>query len=220
MKAPSKSVSKSPGTLDVFGDTRKATRALARRDVNLRKCLKAIEKPVIRRRDGGFEGLFRIIVEQQVSVPSAQAIWKRCVEGLSAPSVKDVLKAGDTKLKSFGLSAPKARYVLGVAAAVRKGAFSFDALPMMNDEEATASLTSLKGIGPWSAAIYLLFCEGRADIWPSKDVALKAAYNAASGEGLSQQALDDGAYTWAPYRGISAHILWTYYAHLKGRTPI
>lgn len=206
--------------LDVFGDTSKATRSLARRDPVWRKCLKAIEKPVIRRREGGFEGLFRIIVEQQVSVPSAQAIWGRCLAGLKTPSAEAVTKAGAAKLKSFGLSAPKARYVLGVADAMIAKEFSFEALPSMDDDTATDALIVLKGIGPWSAAIYLLFCEGRSDIWPSKDVALKAAFNAASGSDLSQLELDEGAVDWAPYRGVAAHILWTYYAHLKGRTPI
>ena len=77
-------------------------------------------------------------------------------------------------------------------------------------------------MGPWTASIYLLFCEGRVDIWPPKDVALKAAYNAAKPRKplLDQHVLDERAARWRPYRGLAAHILWTYYAHLRGRVPI
>ena len=176
--------------------------------------------PHIRRRAGGFGGLFRIIVEQQVSVPSAQAILARCADGLAMDDPEAVRAGGVEALRACGLSGPKARYVDGLARVVAAGDFSFDALADLDDEAASAALQSLKGVGPWSAAIYLLFCEGRIDIWPARDVALKAAYGAASGAAVEQADLDDGADAWRPYRGVAAHILWTYYAHIRGRTPI
>lgn len=205
---------------DVFGDISVATRSLSRRDKVLKKCLKQIGDPVIRRRDGGFEGLFRIIVEQQVSVPSAQAVWGRCCAGMKARSAKDVLAIGDEMLKSFGLSGPKIRYISGIAAAIDGHGFSLNDVGMLSNDDAMDALMALKGIGPWSAAIYLLFCEGRVDIWPAKDVALKHSFNAASGENFDQDTFDKYAADWVPYRGVAAHILWTYYAHLKGRAPI
>jgi DNA-3-methyladenine glycosylase II len=123
-------------------------------------------------------------------------------------------------LKALGLSTPKARYVAGIADAAASGAIDFEGLSSVSDEDAIARLIALKGVGPWTASIYLLFCEGRIDIWPPNDVALKHAYGAAAGELVAQRVLDEKAAAWAPWRGVAAHVLWTYYAHLKGRTPI
>ena len=195
-------------------------RALSRKDAGLKRASAAIGAPVIRRREGGFAGLFRIIVEQQVSVPSAQAIWKRCTEGVDCLSPAAVAALGVEGLRALGLSTPKARYVAGVAEAARDNAIDFAGLARISDEAAMAALIALKGVGPWTASIYLLFCEGRVDIWPPNDVALKHAYNAAADGVLEQRALDEKATHWAPWRGVAAHILWTYYAHLKGRTPM
>lgn len=206
--------------IDVFSDVTAATRALSRKDPGLKRAAAAIGAPHIRRREGGFAGLFRIIVEQQVSVPSAQAIWKRCNDGVDCLSAEAVAALGPEGLRALGLSTPKARYVAGLAEAAAAGAIDFGALPGLSDDDARAALVALKGVGPWTASIYLLFCEGRVDIWPPNDVALKHAYNAASGETFEQRALDDRAAAWAPWRGVAAHILWTYYAHLKGRRPL
>lgn len=211
------------GGLDVFGDTTKPCRTLARRDAALKSALRAIGAPHIRRRPGGFEGLFRIIVEQQVSVPSAQAIWKRCLAAFAEEMTPAAVAArGEEGLRALGLSTPKARYVMGLAETVGTGAIDLAALSEADDDAAHRALVALKGIGPWTASIYLLFCEGRSDIWPPGDVALQHAYGAAAGlEGpMSGRELDGLAEGWAPHRGLAAHILWTYYAHLRGRTPI
>lgn len=208
-----------PAAIDVFSDVGKAARALGRKDRALDRALKAIEKPLIRRREGGFQGLFRIIVEQQVSVPSAQAIWKRCL-GADCLTPRAILTLGEEGLRRLGLSGPKARYVVGVAEAAEAETIDFASLPRASDAEALARLVALKGVGPWTASIYLLFCEGRVDIWPPNDVALKHAYGAAAGTAVEQKALDRAAAQWSPWRGVAAHILWTYYAHLRGRAPI
>lgn len=206
--------------LDVFGDVTPALRVLARRNVGLKQAIAAIGAPHIRRRAGGFEGLFRIIVEQQVSVPSAQAIWRRVGEGLDCIAPETVLRMGPDGLRALGLSTPKARYVTGLAEAVRDGRIDFAALSAADDEAAFAALLALVGVGRWTAGIYLLFCEGRSDIWPPNDVALRRAYEAAAEAPIAQRDLDAMADDWAPYRGVAAHILWTYYAHLRNRTPI
>ena len=143
-------------------DTAPALRALARRDRALKNAIKTIGEPHIRRRPGGFEGLFRIIVEQ----------------------------------------------------------FRFDALDALSDDAAMAKLCALRGVGPWTASIYLLFCDGRVDLWPPADVALRAAYCAAARNDIDQKSLDAGAAAWSPWRGVAAHVLWTYYAKIRGRTPI
>lgn len=208
--------------LDVFGDTSDACAALAKKDTVLARALDAIGEPHIRRRPGGFEALFRIIVEQQVSVPSAQAIWARCQVGMDCADPAHALHHGEEGLKGFGLSTPKARYVTALADCWRAGGLSEEKLAQMTDAEAAAALQQIKGIGPWTAAIYLLFCEGRIDIWPPGDVALLGAYRAARlrGPEPDMKFLDSRAAKWRPYRGIAAHILWTYYARLRGRAPI
>ncbi|MEO1241774.1 MAG: DNA-3-methyladenine glycosylase 2 family protein [Pseudomonadota bacterium] len=208
--------------IDVFDDVSAACTALAKKDATLARALDAIERPHIRRRPGGFEALFRIIVEQQVSVASAQAIWGRCQDGMAAMTPQAALRQGKDGLRSFGLSGPKIRYVLALAQSIEKDDLDLAALPGLDDEDASKMLQTIKGIGPWTAAIYLLFCEGRVDIWPPGDVALLGAYGAARRRGPrpDMKQFDLRARKWAPYRGVAAHILWTYYAHIRGRAPI
>ena len=195
--------------------------AALRADPALARALDAAGPPVVRRREGGYPGLFRIVVEQQLSVESARAILARCEARLPVITPDAVLAASEEELRACGLSRPKIRYLRAVAAAVEDGTLDLKALPALPDEEAAARLTAVTGVGPWTAAIYMLFCEGRADVWPRGDVALLAAYAAASGFAVKppQRDFDDAAVRFAPYRGVAAHTLWTYYAHLKGRQP-
>ncbi|MEM6538021.1 MAG: DNA-3-methyladenine glycosylase 2 family protein [Pseudomonadota bacterium] len=212
--------------IDVFDDIAEPCRELAKGDAALAFALGVVGEPHIRRRPGGFGGLFRIIVEQQVSVPSAQAILSRVEKAMDSSNPDDALRLGVSGLRALGISTPKAGYITGIADKIRSGAFEFRCLETLADHDALALLTELKGVGPWTASIYLLFCEGRVDIWPPRDVALKAAYARAIadlgiiGSGPSQEDLDDGSQIWSPYRGIAAHILWTYYASTKGRKTI
>jgi DNA-3-methyladenine glycosylase II len=208
--------------LDVFGDISAACDALANKDKALARALEAIERPYIRHRRGGFEALFRIIVEQQVSVASAQAIWARCRETVKPMRPHSAIALGTDGLRSCGLTGAKAGYVFGLAEMIDEGALDLKRLPALDDMAAAQALRSVKGIGPWTAAIYLLFCEGRVDIWPPGDVALLGAYKTARlrGPKPDMARMDANAKKWAPYRGVAAHILWTYYAHIRGRTPI
>ncbi|MGV6800961.1 MAG: DNA-3-methyladenine glycosylase family protein [bacterium] len=188
----------------------------------LATALDTIKKPHIRFREGGFAGLFRIIIEQQVSVPSAQAILARCHARLPSIDPECILSQSPAELRACGLSGPKIKYVMALADAIDANRLDLADLATMSDEEASRSLMAIKGVGPWTAAIYLLFCEARMDIWPHGDVALLAAYAAASNfsQKPPMKEFDLAAQEFAPWRGIAAHILWTYYAKLRGRDPI
>nr|WP_246408655.1 hypothetical protein [Parvularcula dongshanensis] len=178
--------------------------------------------PVVRRRTPGYPGLFRIITEQQLSVPSARAILARCHAKLGEPTPSVVLAASDDALRGCGLSRPKIRYLRAAADAVAEGTLDLEGLGALSDEDAARHLVAVPGVGPWTAAIYLLFCDGRLDVWPKSDVALLASYAAASGFAAKPAQRDFDAEAdrrYAPWRGVAAHVLWTHYAVLKGRKP-
>jgi DNA-3-methyladenine glycosylase II len=158
-----------------------------------------------------------MIVEQQVSIASAAAIWRRLEEGLGEVTPVAVLSREVEALRGFGLSAPKARYALGLAEAVQQGQINFEELDQLDDPGAVASLTALKGIGRWTAETYLMFCHGRMDVFPAGDVALQEAHRVAAGlvARCSEKTLYLTAEAWRPYRGVAAHLLWAYYSSLK-----
>ena len=170
-------------------------------------------------RPGGFAGLTRMIVEQQVSVASAAAIWRRVQAGLGEITPAAILARDEEGLRSLGLSRPKVRYVRGLAEAVAGGTLDFDRLPSLSDTDATAALTALKGVGSWTAETYLMFCHGRRDMFPAADIALQEAYRAASRTEtrLSAAELAARARDWRPHRSAAAHLLWAYYGVLRGR---
>ncbi len=170
-----------------------------------------------RTRDGGYTGLLRILVNQQVSNASAAAIWARLEAGLGAVTAENALRFDIDGLKGFGLSRPKARYALAIAKAERDGAIDFDTLGALDDEAAMAALCSLTGVGRWTAEVYLSFCEGRLDFFPAGDVALQEALRLAdrAEQRLTEKQLYQRAEDWRPHRGVAAHLLWAYYAGVK-----
>ncbi len=212
---------KAEDAINVFDDVTRPCQALADMDPVLAHALRAIVAPVIRKRKAGFEGLFRIIVAQQISVLSAQAIWKRCRNEVTPISARHVAAMEEEQLRALGLTGQKAKYVSLIAKSISTRNFSFAPLKAMSDKEALNHLMTLKGVGPWSAGIYLLFCEGRIDIWPPGDIALEHSYGHAAGlaKKPNSQMLNEKSELWKPYRGLAAHILWTYYAHIRGRVP-
>lgn len=167
--------------------------------------------------EGGYAGLIKIIIGQQVSVAAADAIWARLKAGLGEATPDRVLAFDIDGLKTFGLSAPKARYVRAIAEAQAAGAIDFDQLPHLDDEAALASLVALKGVGRWTAEVYLMFCEGRLDFFPAADVALQEGLRLADGAEtrLDIKALYARAEAWKPHRGVAAHLLWAYYGGVK-----
>lgn len=170
-----------------------------------------------RLRVGGFEGLFRMIVEQQVSVASAASVWARLREGMGGITPELLLAHDLDQLRGMGLSRQKATYGQGIARAQMAGEIDLEHLANLDDEAAIASLTALKGVGLWTAEAYLLMCEGRLDVFPGGDVALQEAIRWADGAEVRPD--QKGAYAraevWRPYRAVATHLLWAWYTGVK-----
>jgi DNA-3-methyladenine glycosylase II len=196
-----------------------AVAALIGRDAVMAGLVAAGARPALRRHAPGFEGLARIVTGQQVSTPSAAAIWGRVAAGLGRVDAATVSAASDDALKAFGLSTPRARTFRALADAVASGTIDLDALAGLPADDAHRRLVTLRGIGPWTADIYLLFCLGHADAFPAGDLALQEAARVAYGlEGRPDaRALALMAEGWRPWRGAAAHLLWAAYRVIKAR---
>ena len=191
--------------------------ALVRRDPRLKPIVKAAGPIPLRRRVAGYEGLARIVVGQQLSIASADAIWARFAGKFPHFDPARISRARDVTMKSIGLSGAKIRSLRAIAAAQRDG-LDFHALATIPGEEAHGRLTEIHGVGPWTADIYLLFCLGHADIFPAGDLALKNAV--AAGLALRERPETDElaamATIWSPWRGVAARLFWAYYRTLRG----
>lgn len=169
--------------------------------------------PEPRIRPTGYNTLLRTIVGQQVSVAAAASIWAR-LEALLGPDVapETLLAAEFEALRGCGLSRQKQGYARSLCELVIAGSLDFDDLPE-NDEEAIDQLVRIKGIGRWSAEIYLLFAEGRPDIWPAGDLAVQAGLHKILGLGgrPSEKETRVLAETWRPHRGAAAIFTWHCY---------
>ena len=179
--------------------------------------------PALRRGAAGFEGLVGIVVSQQVSTASATAIFRRLQGRLGDFDAAAVHETSDADLKLCGLSAPKLRTLRALAEAHSSGALDFDKLAEMDAEVAHASLCELRGIGPWTADVFLLFCLGHADAWPAGDLALQEAAKLVLGLDArpDTKALVAIGERWRPLRGVAAQCLWAYYgATRKVRTTL
>ncbi len=174
-----------------------------------------------RTRAPGFPGLLTAIVAQQISTKAAGAIWQRvCVlDGCLDPC--RFLLLDDQALRGAGLSRPKIGHARAVAQAFCDGVLKTEALEAASDEAAIATICGVRGLGVWSAEIYLLFALQRPDVFPAGDLALQAS--AASLKGLparpSARALREMALVWQPYRGLAARLLWHWWHHVTGTAP-
>jgi DNA-3-methyladenine glycosylase II len=169
--------------------------------------------PEPRIRDRGYETLLRTIIGQQVSVAAAASIWRKLEAGvgdLTDPA--NVAAASDETLRAAGLSRQKASYARSLADEVTSGRLDLANLPE-DDEEAIAALIRIKGIGRWSAEIYLLFAEGRPDVWPAGDLAVQIEIGRLFGhpERPSEKQLRAMAESWSPHRGAAAIFAWHHY---------
>lgn len=197
-------------------DILEGVRALRRKCSVMRMVHDAAGHPPLRRREAGFEGLARIIVGQQLSVASANAIWNRTFAAVQPFTPERLLLLEDAELAKAGLSRPKIRTLRAASLACVEG-LDLLRLEHMSEEEVHAALTQVNGIGPWTADIFLMFCLGRADAWASGDLALQIAAQQAFGlsERPGKDELTELAERWRPWRGVAARLLWSYYAVTK-----
>ena len=193
--------------------------ALVQRDPVLAALVVQGAHPQLRKRAPGFEGLAWIIVGQQVSTASAAAIWGRMKTRLPELTPPALLAASDDDLRAVGLSAAKMRTLRAAAEAISAGALPLDELDALPADAAHAALVAIKGIGPWTADIYLLFCLGHPDAFPAGDLAVQEAARAAFGleRRPDAKALGALAERWRPWRGVAAKVLWAYYRVLRSR---
>ena len=169
--------------------------------------------PDPRNSEPGAQTLLRTIVGQQVSVAAARSMWAKLEAAFgSPPDLHLLLAARDEDLRAAGMSRQKAGYIRSLAELVTSGELDLDNLPA-DDEEAIALLTRIKGIGRWSAEIYLLFAEGRADVFPAGDLAVMIELGRLMGldDKPSEKQLRELAEPWRPYRGAAAILAWHSY---------
>ncbi len=173
----------------------------------------AYGNPKSRKKEPGFATLVRIIIDQQVSVQAGAAIWNRLETATGIVSPKAVLALGENGLRQAGLSGAKARYVTGIADAVEQGDLDLLRLHRCRDETIFRELTALKGIGRWTAEIYMMFAMGKPDIMPVGDIALQAAAGRLMGlaDRPGPEQLEAISERWRPYRSVAAIMLWHFY---------
>jgi DNA-3-methyladenine glycosylase II len=176
----------------------------------------------LRRREPGFPGLCAIVCGQQLSTASAAAIRARLFAAFDPFHHDTVRRARADKLRRLGLSAPKIKSIREIGKAVAKGRIDLTAVGDMDADEAHTALTALHGVGPWTADIYLLFCLGHADAFPSGDLAVQESARLALGlrKRPDAKTLANIAEAWRPWRGVAAHLLWAYYHVVKKRDVV
>lgn len=191
---------------------------LSARDRDLARILAEHGPPPMWEREEGFPTLLRIILEQKISLASAEAVYNRLAVVCSPLTPERFLELDDATLKTIGFSRQKMIYVRDLARSIIEGRLDLRALNKMEDEEARSELFKVKGIGPWTADIYLLRALRRADVWPRGDLALAVA--AQRIKGLSAfpkpEELDALGAAWQPWRAVAARLLWHYYLNKRG----
>jgi len=187
--------------------------ALAEREKAFAKVLETHGRPEPRASDPGVETLLRTIVGQQVSVAAARSMWNKLSVKFGQPvDLNALLAASDEEMREAGMSRQKAGYLRSLAGLVLSGELDLAHLPE-DDEEAIEELIKIKGIGRWSAEIYLLFAEGRHDVWPAGDLAVQIEIGKLLGlEGKpTEKQLRELAEPWRPHRGAAAVLAWHSY---------
>jgi DNA-3-methyladenine glycosylase II len=191
----------------------RAAKTLAQRDKDLAAIFEKLGPPPLWARHPGFSTLVKIILEQQVSLASAASIFARLQKNIVPFRPARMLELGEGHLKSQGLTRQKTAYCLHLAQSLADKRLRLAQLSRMSDIDAKAALLELKGIGPWSADIYLLMALGRPDIWPTNDLALAIAMTELRRLDTrpNSNQLAEMAEQWKPYRSVAARMLWQYY---------
>jgi DNA-3-methyladenine glycosylase II len=188
----------------------------------MRRVIPLTGHPPLRRQRYGFDGLCWIVVGQQVSVAAGNAIWAKLAGNFPERTPEAFLLAEEGLLKASGLSAPKMRTIRAMSEAIQRGDLNLEALATMPADDAKATMVKVKGIGPWTADIYLMFCLGHADAFAPGDLALQEAIRLCFrlDERPTERETMLIAERWRPWRGVAARILWAYYKVAKEREGV
>ena len=186
---------------------------LTRKDPQLLRVVEKYGPPPLWDREPGFASLIKIILEQQVSLASAQATYDKLYSISNLLTPESIIALNADEIKSAGLSRQKSRYCRILAETILNGDLNLDELGEKDDSQVLEMLTSIPGIGPWTASIYLLMALRRPDVWPPGDLALLSAMkevkelprvpNSIEGSMIAQR--------WKPWRSVAARILWHFY---------
>ena len=208
--------------LETQTDLEDAIGALVKQDPRLKPILELTGMPAIRQREPGFAGLAAIVCGQQLSTASAAAIWGRVSAAFDPFHHDAIRKARADRLGRLGLSAAKIKTLKHIARELAEERLNLDVLANEDADAAHNTLTTLPGIGPWTADVYLLFCLGHGDAWPAGDLAVQEAIKV--GLGLktrpTPKQMAPLAEPWRPLRGAAAHLWWAYYRVLKKREGV
>lgn len=208
-----------PAAIETDADIARGLAALRAADRRLDPVIAQSGPVPLRRSEPGFASLASVIVSQQVSKQSAAAIWSRLVALVDPLDPAAFLAGGEDAWRAAGLSRPKQRTLVAVSEAVLAGRLDLHRLCEIGGDDAIAEMTAIRGIGPWTAEVYLLFAAGHPDIFPAGDIALQAAVADAFGLGARprDRELRMLAESWAPWRGVAARLFWAFYAARRGR---
>jgi DNA-3-methyladenine glycosylase II len=191
----------------------KAVEYLEVRDRHLKLVVSEFGPPPLWEREEGFKTLICIILEQQVSLASAKAAYDKLLKKIGSITSVNFLKLSDVELKLIGFSRQKTSYGRNLADAIITERLNLTELSDLDDARAKEQLMNIKGIGPWTADIYLLMALGRPDTWPNGDIALASAVQKLKGIASrpSFEELNRMSLKWKPWRAVAARILWHYY---------
>lgn len=195
---------------------------LAARDPDLAAIFQRLGPPPLWARKPGFSTLILIILEQQVSLASARAAFDRLLAVGSPLTPAGLLQLDDETLRTIGFSRQKMGYSRQLALDILEGRLDLDGLAALPDELARATLVARKGIGPWTADVYLLMCLQRPDVWPVGDLGLVVAMQAIKGleRRPTPMEMEAIAQPWRPWRAVAARLLWHHYLHERGQQPM
>jgi len=193
---------------------------LAARDADLAGIVARHGAPPLWDREPGFATLLHIVLEQQVSLASAQAAFDRLHAAADPLTPARFLELTDAELLAIGFSRQKARYGRALAEAIESGALDLDAIASLDDAAVHRELQAIPGIGPWTSTIYLLMVLGRPDVWPAGDIALAAAVGEVKGLGHRPDAVEmmELGTIWRPWRSVAARLFWHDYLARRGRS--
>ena len=176
-------------------------------------------EPTISTRPQGFESLCKLIVEQQVSLAAAKACYLKLENFLGIISPENITKISDEELRSNGISKQKTVYLKGLSNAVLNGELQLETLSEKTEEQIKTTLTAIKGIGNWTAEVYMMFCLQKEDVFPIGDIALqntlKELYSVSSKEEMILLSKN-----WKPYTSLATYFFWHYYLKKRNREPL